>query len=372
MKITYNIKFRFEWPESLPRPNVECSIIDSPMGNLLARLHDRRYTNFISGQDVMTSVKALVTDGETLTIVDETYGRIPYGMPSGLTACYLPPGDCSTVDTEIRITSMPDLGRALVLEMNGKPLLFTGEKSTESKLYYSLSEARGEPPQDPPEKTVSAVDLYTLSHSDALASLFIRLVGTAMFSKFYPEYSNPYDAAQAEASKASTNADTQTGMPNHLLHGHDEDPVIQPPVPSKTIGEHIPDEPAAVPKYVQMVHHEEPVVNPPVPKKPVEAKGEPATHGEPCVVFAWKLYRAAAMAVVKFGDAEDTITPRQVLHELLPMVMGACDGYLDDPDGFGEGKALGLSNYPDKILLTITRKSIRLTRIKFDVEETIG
>ena len=364
MKITYNIKFRFEWPESLPRPNVECGIIDSPMGNLLARLRDSRYTNFISGQDVMTSVKALVTDGETLTIVDETYGSIPYDMPSGITAFYLPSGDRPTVDAEIRITSMPDLGRALVLEMN--------EKSTESKLYESLAEARGEPPQDPPEKTVSAVDLYTLSHSDTLARLFIRLVGTAMFSKFYPDCSNPYEAAQAEASKASKNADTQTGMSNHLLHGHDEDPVIHPPVPAKTIGEHIPDEPAAIPKYVQMVHHEEPVVNPPVPKKPVEAKGEPATPGEPDGGFAGKLYRAAAMAVVKFGDAEDTITPRQVLHELLPMVMGVCDGYLDDPTGFGEGKALDLSNYPDKILLTITRKSIRLTRIKFDVEETIG
>ena len=102
-----------------------------------------------------------------------------------------------------------------------------------------------------------------------------------------------------------------------------------------------------------------------------EKKQEPATPGKTDGGFAGKLYRAAAMAVVKFGDAEDTITPRQVLHELLPMVMRVCDGYLDDPDGFGEGKVLDISNYPDQILLTITRKSIRLTRIKFDVEEQI-
>ena len=145
-----------------------------------------------------------------------------------------------------------------------------------------------------------------------------------------------------------------------------------PPAPPKAIGETIPEEPAEVPKYVQMVHHEDPVVHPPVPKKPAEVKAEPATPGEPDCGFAGKLYRAAAMAVVKFGDAEDnTMTPRRLLHEMLPTVMEVCDGYLADPAGFGGGKVLDLSNYPDKILVTITRESIRLARIKFDVEETI-
>jgi hypothetical protein len=357
MKITYNIKFRFEWPESLPRPNVECSIIDSPMGNLLARLHDGRYTNFISGQDVMTSVKALVTDGETLTIVDETYGRIPYGMPSGITACYLPPGDCSTVDTEIRITSMPDLGRALVLEMNGKPLLFTGEKSTESKLYYSLSEARGEPPQDPPEKTVSAVDLYTMSHSDVLARLFIRLVGTAMFSKFYPDYSNPYEAAQAEASKASTNADTQTGIPNHLLHGHDEDPVIHPPVARKAAEPTVP-----VPVSVTEATDEDPFADVRTEDDIMEApnyvdpmKGVKVTELAPAQakypVKHEQVYRTAALALSKlelttvikaqrviFPDSEywKEITRTKLYEVLMDELMKECDwevGMIDQGNG---------------------------------------
>lgn len=373
MKITYNIKFRFEWPESLPRPNVECRIIDSPMGNLLARLHDSRYTNFISDQDVMTSVKALVTDGETLTIADETYGRIPYGMPCGITTCYLPSGDCSTVDAEIRITSMPDLGRALVLEMNGKPLLFTGEKSTESKLYYSLSEARGEKPQDPPEKTVSEVDLYTLSHSDVLARLFIRLVGTAMFSKFYPDYSNPYDAAQAEASKASTNAETQTGMPNHLLHGHDEDPVIHPPVARKaaeltvpgpvSVTEATDEDPFADVRNDDEIMEAPPYVDPMKGVKVVELA--PAQEKYP--VKHEQVYRTAALALSKldltavikaqrviFPDSEywKEITRAKLYEVLMEELMKTCDWEVGMID---QGNGSFLDNHP-RMLCADTEK----------------
>ena len=77
MKITYKIKFTVQPSAKLFLRNVEDAIIDSPLGNLLARLYDQRYTNFISDQDVRTAVMALITDRETLTITDETYGAIP-------------------------------------------------------------------------------------------------------------------------------------------------------------------------------------------------------------------------------------------------------------------------------------------------------
>jgi hypothetical protein len=151
-----------------------------------------------------------------------------------------------------------------------------------------------------------------------------------------------------------------------------------PPVPAKTIGEHIPEEPAAVPKYVQMVHHEEPVVHPPVPKKPVEKKQEPATPGEPDGGFAGKLYRAAAMAVVKFGERECTaasgeeifsMTNSQLMRELMPLVISACDSYLAGSEA-GQG-AIRIPGQPGWVFLSITDDSVKISLVPVTVEETI-
>ena len=151
-----------------------------------------------------------------------------------------------------------------------------------------------------------------------------------------------------------------------------------PPVPEKTIGEHIPDEPAAVPKYVQMVHHEEPVVHPPVPKKPVETKQEPATPGKTDGGFAGKLYRAAAMAVVKFGEGGClttcekeifSLTNSQLMRELMPLVMSACDSYLAGNEA-GQG-AIRLPGQPGWVFLGITDDSVKISLVPVEVVEQI-
>ena len=153
---------------------------------------------------------------------------------------------------------------------------------------------------------------------------------------------------------------------------------LRPPVPEKTIGEHIPDEPAAVPKYVQMVHHEEPVVHPPVPKKPVETKQEPATPGKTDGGFAGKLYRAAAMAVVKFGESGCSatsgqeifsMTNSQLMRELMPLVMSACDSYLAGSEA-GQG-AIRLPGQPAWVFLSITDVSVKISLVPVTVEEQI-
>ena len=153
---------------------------------------------------------------------------------------------------------------------------------------------------------------------------------------------------------------------------------LRPPVPEKTIGEHIPDELAAVPKYVQMVHHEEPVVHPPVPKKPVEKKQEPETPGKTDGGFAGKLYRAAAMAVVKFGESGCSatsgqeifsMTNSQLMRELMPLVMSACDSYLAGSEA-GQG-AIRLPGQPGWVFLGITDGSVKLSLVPVTVEEQI-
>lgn len=153
---------------------------------------------------------------------------------------------------------------------------------------------------------------------------------------------------------------------------------LRPPVPAKTIGEHIPDELAAVPKYVQMVHHEEPVVHPPVPKKPGEKKQEPATPGKTDGGFAGKLYRAAAMAVVKFGESGCSatsgqeifsMTNGQLMRELMPLVMSACDSYLAGSEA-GQG-AIRLPGQPAWVFLGITDDYVKISLVPVTVEEKI-
>lgn len=153
---------------------------------------------------------------------------------------------------------------------------------------------------------------------------------------------------------------------------------LRPPVPANTIGEHIPENPVEVPKYVQMVHHEEPVVHPPVPKKPVEKKQEPATPGKTDGGFAGKLYRAAAMAVVKFGERECTaasgeeifsMTNSQLMRELMPLVISACDSYLAGSEA-GQG-AIRIPGQPGWVFLRITDDSVKISLVPVEVEEQI-
>ena len=225
MKITYKIKFTVQQSAKLYLRNVEGAIIDSPLGNLLARLYDQRYTNFISDQDVRTAVKALITDGETLTITDEKFGAIPYILNDFMELAFVrPEGREPIVNAEVELAEFAKYGRPMVLVANKRPILFVNIPASTSKLMYSVAELRG---VVNPDDKIQTVDIYTESHSDVLARFFIKLLGTAYYGN------SPDTKSVIGAVKPKESDETQSSIPNHLLHGHDEEPVIHPPLPKK-------------------------------------------------------------------------------------------------------------------------------------------
>ena len=341
MKITYKIKFTVQQSAKLFLRNVEGAIIDSPLGNLLARLYDQRYTNFISDQDIRTSVKALITDGETLTITDEKFGAIPYILNDSMDVAFVRPGGREPiVNAEVELAEFDKDGRPMVLVANKRPILFVNRPTRTSKLMYSVAELRGA--VNPVDK-IQTVDFYTESHSDGLTRFFIKLLGTAYYGNMYPDA-----RAMSDAVKPNESNDAQTSIPNHLLHGHDGDPVIHPPVARKAAEPEPTDEDPFADLY-----SEEDVMEAPNyvdPMKDVKVT-EPAPTQAKYPVKHEQVYRTAALALSKldltavikaqrviFPESEywKEITRAKLYEVLMEELMKTCDwevGMIDQGNG---------------------------------------
>ncbi|MBR2306089.1 MAG: hypothetical protein IKA48_02655 [Fibrobacter sp.] len=341
MKITYKIKFTVQQSAKLFLRNVEGVIIDSLFGNLLARLYDQRYTNFISDQDVKTAVKALITDGETLTITDEKFGGIPYILNDSMDVAFVRPGGREPiVNAEVELAEFDKDGRPMVLVANKRPILFVNRPTSTSKLMYSVAELRGA--VNPVDK-IQTVDIYTQSHSDVLARFFIKLLGTAYYGNMSPDA-----RAMSDAVKPNESNDTQTSIPNHLLHGHDGDPVIHPPVARKAAEPEPTDEDPFADLYSEEDVMEAPnYVN---PMKDVKFT-EPAPTQAKYPVKHEQVYRTAALALSKldltavikaqrviFPESEywKEITRAKLYEVLMEELMKTCDwevGMIDQGNG---------------------------------------
>ena len=353
MKITYKIKFTVQQSAKLFLRDVEGAIIDSPLGNLLARLYDQRYTNFISDQDVRTAVKALITDGETLTITDEKFGGIPYILDSKMSLGFIHPGENDpVVSAEVELAEFDKYGRPMVLVANKRPILFVNHPASTSKLMYSVAELRG---AINPDDNIQTVDIYTESHSDVLTRFFIKLLGTAYYGgNVYPD-----TRKLLEAGKPKESEDTQSSIPNHLLHGHDEDPVIHPPVARKAAE---PTVPVPVPVSAREtmdedpfadLYNEENVMEAPNyvdPMKDVKVT-EPTPAPAKYPIKHEQVYRTAALALSKldltavikaqriiFPDSEywKEITRAKLYEVLMEELMKTCDwevGMIDQGNG---------------------------------------
>lgn len=357
MKITYQIRFTVQQSAKLFLRNVEDAIIDSPLGNLLARLYDQRYTNFISYQDVRTAVKALITDGETLTITDESYGAIPY-IPNNdplSIKFYHPGGIESTVNIDVELSEFDKYGRPMAFVAYKRPLLFVDTLLPSAKLMYSLAELRG---VVDPDDNVQTVDIYTASHSDSLTRLFIKLLGTA----YYYGTKSTDTMGVHDMEKPKEAEDVQTSIPNHLLHGHDEDPVIHPPVARKAADAFTPT-PVGNPDFQaeldfirgDKVDDPESVVTTASTGEPVEVTIPETTKVETkpmeYPVKHEQVYRTAALALSKldltavikaqrviFPESEywKEITRAKLYEILMEEIMKTCDwevGMIDQGNG---------------------------------------
>lgn len=350
MKITYKIRFTVQQSAKLFLRNVEGAIIDSPLGNLLARLYDQRYTNFISDQDVRTAVKALITDGETLTITDEKLGAIPYILNDSMDVTFVrPEGSEPIVNAEVELAEFDKYGRPMVLVANKRPILFVNRPASTSKLMYSVAELRGVLSHD---DKIQTVDIYTESHSDVLTRFFIKLLCTAYYGNLYPD-----TQAVRDALKPKESDDTPPSIPNHLLHGHDEDPVIHPPVARKAAEPTLP-----VPVSVMETTDEDPFADVRTKDDIMEAPNyvdpmkdvkvtEPAPTQVKYPIKHEQVYRTAALALSKldltavikaqriiFPDSEywKEITRAKLYEVLMEELMKTCDwevGMIDQGNG---------------------------------------
>ena len=355
MKITYKIKFTVQQNAKLFLRDVEGAIIDSPLGNLLARLYDQRYTNFISDQDVRTAVKTLITDGETLTITDETFGGIPYILDSNMSLGFIHTGENDpVVSAEVELAEFDKYGRPMVLVANRRPILFVNRPASTSKLMYSVAELRG---MVNPDDNIQTVDIYTESHSDILTRFFIKLLGTAYYGSVYPD-----TRKLLEAGKPKESEDTQSSIPNHLLHGHDEDPVIHPPVARKAADACTPT-PVGNPDFqaeldfiiCDKVEEPESVVTISAPEEPIKVPISETKKVDdkpmPYPIKHEQVYRTAALSLSKLDltaviKAQRVIYPDSVywkeitrarLYEvLMDELMKECDwevGMIDQGNG---------------------------------------
>lgn len=339
MNITYKIKFTVQQSAKLFLRNVEDAIIDSPFGNLLARLYDQRYTNFISDQDVRTAVKALITDGETLTITDDKFGAIPYILNDFMELAFVRPESKEPiVNAEVELAEFDKYGRPMVLVANKRPILFVNRPASTSKLMYSVTELRG---VVNPDDKIQTVDIYTESHSDALTRFFIKLLGTAYYGNVSPDAS-----ALSDAVKPKESDDTQSSIPNHLLHGHNEDPVIHPPVPRKA-AEATDEDPFADVRndddIMEAPHYVDPMKGVKVIElAPAQAK-YPVKHEQVYRTAALALSKLDLTAVIKaqrviFPDSEywKEITRAKLYEVLMEELMKTCDwevGMIDQGNG---------------------------------------
>lgn len=349
MKIIYRIKFTVQQSAKLFLRNVEGAIIDSPFGNLLARLYDRRYTNFISDQDIRAAVKALITDGETLTITDEKFGAIPYILNDSMDVAFVRPGGREpVVNAEVELAEFDKYGRPMVLVANKRPILFVNRPASTSKLMYSVAELRGVVHSD---DNIQTVDIYTESHSDVLTRFFIKLLGTAYYGN------SPDTKSVIDTVKPKEPDETQSSIPNHLLHGHDGDPVIHPPVARKAAEPTLP-----VPVSVMETPDEDPFADVRTKDDIMEAPNyvdpmkdvkvtEPTPAPEKYPVKPEQVYRTAALALSKldltavikaqrviFPDSEywKEITRAKLYEVLMEELMKACDwevGMMDQGNG---------------------------------------
>lgn len=328
MKITYNIKFKVTPKVTALLQDVENALVDTTFGRVFSRLYSRglnvdHYTSFISGQDICTAVKELITDGKPLILTNDTYGRIPFETEEGIVAAYLPPNGDSTVYADVVVNE--HAGNKLTLEVDDKQIFAIKWPFSTSPLFYSTDKARN---IDDKSCFSKSVDAYILSNTEALVRFFILMIGTALFKTMYPELKAPGEPMEQKIlADAASGDDAATGcIPNHLLHGHDDDPVIHPPMPRKAadaeksdtgpfddLHQDKPkdDDPLGAPTYVN------PMAGVTVAKPDDCAGGTPPSeqHAQSksnCTVDAAHVYRTAALALSKL-DLTSIIKAQRVI-----------------------------------------------------------
>ena len=228
MKITYIIKFTVSEHAKTQLNDWKAAIALSAFGEFLARLSDTKFTNFITLNDIKDAVRELLVEGKELKITDDKFGGIPYEYNDSYRAYQLPYGN--VVNAEVSFDTHNGIGRPIVLQSNGKTMFFLGGESVNTApLMYSINEARGMGVLDKMEK----VEYFTLRHSDALTREFLLKLGTTLFSKLYPGKKDPDEIRHIPEYPGRTPEDPgepeQQSIPNHLLHGHDDDPIVHPP-----------------------------------------------------------------------------------------------------------------------------------------------
>ena len=377
MKITYNIKFKVNPNVVTLLHNVEDALVDTPFGRLFGRLFfGRTGTNFISDNDVRHALKELVGKGTCLVLVDDACPGIPYIREDGSIGFYLQPDGSTIVDAGVVLNEYD--GKMLTLEVAGKLLFFIGWPGVASPVYYSPGKA-----MDPHcEASAGKIHEDTWSDSRALIRLFIRMLGTAL--KSAPDEGKPTESVAsgpAESGNAGTKEtpdDAQPSIPNHLLHGHDGDPLIHPPVARKP-AEIVPPVPVRV-AGVESDDANDPMESPNYVDPMKDATlVEPKPAKEDYPVKREDVYRAAALALSKlnlvavikgqramFPDSEywTNITRSRLYPDLMEELMAHCDficGQLQQGNGpFLDNKPVKWDD-GDNSLLGESRRPFEIT-----------
>lgn len=317
MRIKYRIKFtvsdKMKGRTGLIWTNV---IEDSPFGYFLARI------NSFDGGDASPTEKAraaavneLLVGGKQVVLTSDAYNGVPYVFPSHNQTTYLPSHQDEFVDLDVEIEENPEglPNVNLVMKTNGHIIYFTRARDDNGRIYFYIPAFTGD--FGSTFAIGEVLDYFVSTHAEPLADDFIRKLGTANYTKLRPGCELPIYGMENSSMREETTEDNKDDdIPNHLLHGHDVDPIVHPPM-SRSLPGMVEDS---------------------------KISGEPASEetGENFPFDPCLLYRAAAIAVSKLDlvaiiKAQRTIfeqskywkdiTRQKLEEDLMSRVLTECD-----------------------------------------------
>ena len=201
------------------------------------------------------------------------------------------------------------------------------------------------------------MDYFTLNHSNLLTREFLLKLGTTLFTKLYPEKKDPDEIRHIPEDPGEPE---QQSIPNHLLHGHDDDPIVHPPRKPAN-----PPKPTLV-ELMAGTEYAEPL---PEPEKTDDTKAAPAEYP----VKPETVYRTAALALsnlnlgriieaqrILYPASEywKKITEAELYKELMNDIMYDCDTVVSM---IAEGNGPFLENNPRMMDGSQERRPFMLT-----------
>ena len=354
MKVTYRIHFgataRFEGRTGLDWIEV---VKRSGFSNMLARLYHAKDNSFPSVDD---AIEELLEMGNPLILECEDFVGVPFQFPNHSLMTYYPSVLLTegVVDCTVRFDEYPNpaAGRTIGMYSDDHCMYFMKNHYVTQRPFCYIPELTDDSLL--PGFTGEEMSSLVATNTRELVKDFLTKLGTANYTRLlngkpaptweeftglpngdkYVTAEPPVQKVELKMSVDETAEDTKDDIPNHLLHGHDADPVIHPPrMPATSLKDEMANGTADRPEPAKTQEA----------SMPKENNTYPVKHEQVYRTAALALSKLDLTAVIKaqriiFPDSEywKEITRAKLYEVLMDKLMKECDwevGMIDQGNG---------------------------------------